>query len=275
MRRIVLYARTPELRRAIELAPALINLPSFVALKDQGRTLAGFVEIEGFGRAFIKRARVETFFHGMFERIGGSRAMRTLRGASALSVDCIPHPRPLAAMEIRGVAGEVRESFVMLEALEQGDTLSRYALGPQEILGRNVTRRSAIFRAVAREVRRMHDTGIFTRDLQETNIFITEREPGVFRVSFLDLEDFRRMRRLSDQHRWTNLVHLDRSVGRFMCRAARLDFLYAYLGGAPARDEARRIVREILSLKSAIASRRNQESARDTARASDAPGIHA
>jgi tRNA A-37 threonylcarbamoyl transferase component Bud32 len=138
-----------------------------------------------------------------------------------------------------------------------------------------VIRRIAIFRAVAREVRRMHDAGIYTRDLQETNIFVGEAPAGGFRVSFLDLEDFRRIRRVTDRRRWTNLVHLDRSVGRFMSRAARLDFLYAYLGGRPQREDARRIVREIVALKIAVGARRTSTGSGANAAESDASKIPA
>ena len=36
----------------------------------------------------------------------------------------------------------------------------------------------------------MHEAGIYTRDLQETNIMVEERD-GAMRFYFLDLEDFR------------------------------------------------------------------------------------
>jgi hypothetical protein len=55
----------------------------------------------------------------------------------------------------------------------------------------------------------------------------------------------------------TNLVHLDRSIGRFLCRAARLDFLYSYLGHRPDRTSARRIVSEIISARHAIDRRKH------------------
>jgi hypothetical protein len=45
-----------------------------------------------------------------------------------------------------------------------------------------------------------------------------------------------------------NLVHLDRSIGRFVPRSQRLRFLYNYLGGKPAGDESRRLVRRLIAL---------------------------
>ena len=48
---------------------------------------------------------------------------------------------------------------------------------------------------------------------------------------FLDLEDFRRGATACRSDAGSlNLVHLDRSIGSFVSRAGRLDFLYAYLG---------------------------------------------
>jgi hypothetical protein len=147
------------------------------------------------------------------------------------------------------------------EALLDGDTLSRFALGPGQIKGRDARRRRRILDNVARQIRRIHDARLYTRDLQETNVMVADDEGQGFRVWFLDLEDFRRLRRLGWPQRARNLIHLDRSIGRFLCRAARLAFLYAYLGGKPARADARRIVRELLVLRAQMDRRHARRAA--------------
>ncbi|MGB6089958.1 MAG: lipopolysaccharide kinase InaA family protein, partial [Candidatus Binataceae bacterium] len=155
--------------------------------------------------------------------------------------------------------GAVRASYLISEALLEADSLSRFALGPGEVKGRDARRRRRILAAVAREVKRMHDAGIYTRDLQETNVMVADDGAEGFRVWFIDLEDFRRERGnggVSRERRIRNLVHLDRSIGRFLCRAARLAFLYDYLGARPERGEARRMVRDILAMRSRIDSGR-------------------
>ena len=55
-----------------------------------------------------------------------------------------------------------------------------------------------------------------------------------------------------------NLVHLDRSIGRFLCRAARLDFLYSYLGHRPDRAAARKIVAEVKAARESIDRRKRR-----------------
>lgn len=105
---------------------------------------------------------------------------------------------------------------------------------------------------MAAQIRRLHESGLYTRDLQETNIMVEDNESGGFNVYFIDFEDFRRVPNVSWDRRILNLVHLDRSIGRFLCRAARLDFLYSYLGHRPDRAAARKIVAEVIAARKSI-----------------------
>jgi RIO-like serine/threonine protein kinase len=167
----------------------------------------------------------------------------------------LAHPDPLAAMDSYS-AGSIRASYLVSRALINADSLSRFMLGPGEIKGRNVHRRKQISDTVAAQIRRLHESGLYTRDLQETNIMVEDNAHGGFTVYFIDLEDFRRVANVSWKRRVTNLVHLDRSIGRFLCRAARLDFLYSYLGHRPDRASTRKIISEIKSARDAIDRRK-------------------
>jgi len=69
------------------------------------------------------------------------------------------------------------------------------------------------------------------------------------------------VRRVGWRRRARNLIHLDRSIGRFLCRAARLAFLYAYLGGRPERAEARKIVHQLLVLREQMKRRYSRRAA--------------
>jgi tRNA A-37 threonylcarbamoyl transferase component Bud32 len=273
MVRRVLYARDPRWRAAIERADELIGSARFRRRKAEARTLAGVIEPEDLAPAFLKRVEVRSWARGIAERVHGSRASRALSGARLLERAGIAHPAPLAALNLlRG--GAVRASYLVSELLSDADTLSRFALGPRGIKARDIARRKRISDAVARAVRRLHDAGLYTRDLQETNLMIADDGVGGFRVYFIDLEDFRRARgRVSQRRRMLNLVHLDRSIGRFMCRAARLDFFYAYLGGRPSRAEARRLMRRYLALRERVARRHGSaaRAALEPARATGAP----
>ncbi len=257
MRSVVLYASASEWRDMIERADELIASPNFRALKSEGKTLAGFLDIRGTDSVFIKRVDIASWSRGIYARIRGSRAARSLAGAAMLAARGFAHPETLAAMDSYQF-GAIRASYILSRALARADTLSRFALGPNEIKGRDVHRRKRISDTVAKEVRRLHDAGLYTHDLQETNIMVEEDyDGGGFKVYFIDLEDFRQATTISWDRRILNLVHLDRSIGRFLCRAARLDFLYAYLGGRPARAEARKIVAEVMASRTAIDQRKD------------------
>jgi hypothetical protein len=256
MRTLVLYARSPEWRSVVERADELMASPDFRVLKSEARTRAGFIGVPGIGLAFIKRVEVSSWSRGLIARIRGSRAARSLAGAAMLQAHSLAHPEPLAAMDFYQ-AGAIRASYLVSRALINADSLSRFMLGPGEIKGRNVHRRKQISDTVAAQIRRLHESGLYTRDLQETNIMVEENESGGgFNVYFIDLEDFRRAANVSWDRRVLNLVHLDRSIGRFLCRAARLDFLYSYLGHRPDHAVARKIVAEVKAVRESIDRRK-------------------
>jgi hypothetical protein len=257
MRTVILYARSPEWRAVIERADELMASAKFRVLKSEARTRAGFIDVPGVGSAFIKRVEVSSWSRGVYARVRGSRASRSLAGAAMLQARCLAHPEPLAAMDLYQ-AGAVRASYLMSRALINADSLSRFMLGPGEIKGRNVHRRKQISDTVAAQIRRLHESGLYTRDLQETNIMVEENAAGGFNVYFIDLEDVRRAAKVSWNRRVLNLVHLDRSIGRFLCRAARLDFLYSYLGYRPNHASARKLVAEVKAARESIDRRKRR-----------------
>jgi hypothetical protein len=114
---------------------------------------------------------------------------------------------------------------------------------------RNFRRRCMALGAVASEIRRLHYAGIYTLDLQETNLMLSESDGAHWKIHFVDLEDFRHARTVSKRRRMLNLVHLDRTIGRFLARTQRLRFLYIYFGGRPGRDDARRFLKRFFALR--------------------------
>jgi Lipopolysaccharide kinase (Kdo/WaaP) family len=246
----LLYAASPEMAALIEQADLLMDSPSFRLVKDEGKTRAGILAGPPAPAVFIKRTEVRSSVAGIYANATGSRASRALRGAKMLRTAGFHCAAPLAAMDVVR-AGAVRVSYLMSEALERAQILSHFALGREGEPRHGYLRRKTVAEALAAEVRRMHDAGIYTRDLQETNIMVEQRD-GMMRFYFLDLEDFRRGSKVSPRRRMLNLVHLDRSIGRFVSRAGRLAFLYAYLGRPRERVARRQAVAEFLELKRSV-----------------------
>jgi hypothetical protein len=251
MRSRLLYAASPKMAAVIEQADQLMDSPAFRLVKAEGKTRAGFLSGLDVPTVFVKRTEVRSTLAGILAMATGSRASQALRGARILRAAGFHCATPLAAGDVaRG--GMLRASYLVSEALESALILSHFALGREGEARHGYARRKAVSDALAVELRRMHDAGIYTRDLQETNIMVEESD-GAMRFYFLDLEDFRHTSMsVSLRRRMLNLVHLDRSIGRFVSRAGRLDFLYAYLGRQVDRHTRKRAVADYLELRRTV-----------------------
>jgi hypothetical protein len=246
MRMQVLAACTPAWAAVVAQSDQLIEGPGFRQLKRSKRTIAGLIVVNG-AVAFVKRVDEGSGVKGWIKRINGSRARRVLRGAAILKAAGFARPEPLAAAEARAL-GAVRASYVISEALEGARIMSDVLLAGGRC---NFRHRCAVSGVIAAEIRRLHDAGIYTLDLQETNLMLSAE----WKIHFVDLEDFRTTRTVSQRRRMLNLVHLDRTIGRFVPRTLRLRFFYNYLARRPGPDEARRLLTQFFKLR-ALAARR-------------------
>jgi len=240
----VIAARTPEWGAVILRAGELIDDSAFRSLKRSARTVAGFAMVDGT-RVFIKRVDEGSWLKGWIIRLRGSRAQRVLRGAAMLKLAGFARPEPLAAAEARMI-GAIRTSYVISEAIDDARIMSAVVLAGGR---RNFRGRCEVSSVIAKEIRRLHEAGIYTLDLQETNVMISGGENADWKIHFVDLEDFRHVDRVSERYRLLNLVHLDRTIGRFLPRTQRLRFLYNYLGARPVHDEARRVLGRYFALR--------------------------
>ncbi len=243
MRQHLLYAGSPEWAAIVRRGDALMAASEFRTVKDEAKTRAGLASIGGQA-IFIKRFETNSWAEGLIERIRGSRAARSLKGAAILADAGFARPAPIAALETR-FAGSVRASFLLSDALGEARPLSLFVDRRLGAARRDFRWRREVSRRVAGEVRRLHESGLFSSDLQETNLMLERGRDGL-RIYFVDLDGFRRLGRVSWRRRERNLIQLDRSAGRFLSRAERLRFLYDYLGGRPARDRARKLVGGLL-----------------------------
>jgi len=270
MRRHLIYARSPDWAEVAARAEDLISGAAFEPVKDETRTRAGFIALENGAPAFIKRfdrgSRAYAQIYGWWLRIRGSRARRSLRGAALLGAHGFRHPEPYAAIEF-SVAGSIRASYLISEPLRSAKPLSVFLGLRRRARGEQAGWRRSVLAAVAREIRRLHEAGLFSSDLQETNLMI-DQGGGEPRIYFVDLDGFRLLRRVPRYRRERNLVQLDRSIGRFLRRSARLRFLYDYLGTRPQRREARTIVARLLERKGREDRKWQARSAREGARRS-------
>jgi len=260
MRSRILYLRSPQWADLLARPDQLIAGAGFREVKNIARNRAGFLATPQ-GVVFVKRFAPGSWFEGLLETARGSRAARSLRAAAILERAGFLAPAPLAACE-EVSAGAVKTSWIFSEALSGARVFSAFIERGHGTAQEDQRRRREALGAVAACVRLLHDAGLFASDLQETNLMLEEQE-GRLRIYFVDLDGFRRLKRVSWKHRRRNLVQLDRSVGRFMSRPERLRFLYTYLG-----LEDRRAVRTLVAPLMEERSRKEREFARRRARRS-------
>jgi tRNA A-37 threonylcarbamoyl transferase component Bud32 len=243
MRSRILYARSPQWLKLLERADDLLARTEFQEVKNIPRNRAGFFT-SAHGTMFIKRFAPGSWIEGIGERLRGSPARRSLRGAEMLTRSGFFVPAPLAAGEEIS-AGAIRTSWIFSEALTGAHVLSRFIERGHAPAEQERRLRREALAAVAGCVRRLHDAGLFTSDLQETNLMLDQAD-GTVRIHFVDLDGFRRLARVSWKRRRRNLVQLDRSVGRFMTRSERLRFLRVYLGPRWDRPVVRKLVERLM-----------------------------
>jgi len=201
---------------------------------------SGFATVGG-GRVFIKRdpQAGPRPSRGPWPRIledwcRGTRAERAWRRGHALLVRGVGTARPLAWLDRRdGLRG--RHGTIVTEALDGHRPLD---LVLPELRGRD---RAACIETVAREIRRLHDSGLSHRDLKAQNILL--RRDGVsWRAALVDMDGLSGpSRRVTEARRTKDLMRLafswdwgygaaDAVAGAGACDCLRL--LKTYLGPA-------------------------------------------
>ena len=243
MRSRILYVRSPQWLPLLERGDDLLASALFCEVKNIPRNRAGFFTSE-HGTVFIKRFAPGSWIKGVMERLRGSPARLSLRGAEMLTRAGFLVPAPLAARE-EIIAGAIKTSLIFSEPLNTARVFSRFIERGHAPAERERQLRRETLAAVAGCVRRLHDAGLFTSDLQETNLMIDQAD-GAVRIHFVDLDGFRQLGRVSWKRRRRNLVQLDRSVGRFMTRTERLRFLRVYLGAQWERAAVRKLVGRLM-----------------------------
>jgi tRNA A-37 threonylcarbamoyl transferase component Bud32 len=159
------------------------------------------------------------------------RAVRYWRNAHALGVRRLGTPRLLAAGDT-WVAGDWIES----------EDLHSFVSARLGGLGRGG--RDLFLSRLAREIRRLHQTGVYHGDLKATNVLVQE---GAF--LFVDLDRVRFQEKVPERDRVFNLAQLNASLAGPLTRTDRLRFLRAYFGRcASLRREERRWIRGIMRI---------------------------
>jgi tRNA A-37 threonylcarbamoyl transferase component Bud32 len=150
-------------------------------------------------------------------------AMREWMALSKAARLALPVPRPVAVGWRH--TGLMRESFLVMEAMEDTRPLSSCLFGKHKLA---VRPRREVTRAAALVIRRMHDAGIFHKDLHLDNLMVRTGDvsPAVYLIDFQRVAFYRS---LNTELRMSNLATLHGGCIE-AARADRLRFLKTYLG---------------------------------------------
>ena len=179
----------------------------------------------------------------------GSRALAALYdfdASLALSQIGIPVARPLAWGGERHWLGGQR-SFVMLEELPQADSLERLLPEWEKNKSRYHTLRNkkGLIEQIARQVRHMHDSGLFHRDLYLAHLFLSKDRLGQERICLIDLQRVFRPRFCRRRWQVKDLAQLMYSSLPFVNKSDKLRFLQSYFGSSKLNTAEKQLSKAI------------------------------
>lgn len=170
-------------------------------------------------------------------------ALRSWMAAHALRVRDIAAPQHLAvALPANPLSGQ--GSYLISDRLQHAVGLDRYATahlaGPEAR-----SRRRAFAQAVGRHFARLHEQGVYHRDLKASNILVHEDDGGwVFHL--VDLDRVRFLSPVDRRRRVLNLAQINASTPRVLSNTDRLAALRAYQAQGPLGEEARAFLRDAI-----------------------------
>jgi lipopolysaccharide core heptose(I) kinase len=208
-------------------------------LKDSRRSAISrqvMLAPEPWGRVVVKETRCTDLTARLKNAIRAPRGLASWKNGNALVLRKIGAARPLALM-MRGRRPFIRESFLLMEDLGDGERLDLYVLrrfaGSLDAAGRAEKR--ALVRAFALFVGDLHRRGVYHGDLKAVNIFVRVDPAGEPRFLLVDYDQVRFGRVVSRRRRIKNLAQIAASVAVLITRTDRLRFFRSW---APDEEAA-------------------------------------
>ncbi|MCI0651868.1 MAG: lipopolysaccharide kinase InaA family protein [Planctomycetes bacterium] len=222
-------------RREFDAKPLIAQLSGKIALemvfKERSRSRVGLVALEragGVERVVVKEHEIRSPWKRLWHVCYPSPLERAWGAARALDVRGIPNPRALALFVRRRFGIPLRAILVTERAPGavplRTDLLDHYY--PPRPMDRTPLYRR--IDALAELARRLHDTGIYHRDLNPMNVLVAPGANGQERLFVIDLESIAPARRLTARRRRKNLTQLGLLPEGHILARDRLRFLHRY-----------------------------------------------
>jgi len=207
------------------LPPAFFEDPIFFiremggeVIKESRLRWAMILTLPNGRRIFFKKDKTKGWFESLKFLVLPSKARKEWFIAHQLEKKNLNIPKPLGWME-RVHRGLVKESYYISEAIGSGVSLAENA---------DILRDESVLAELAKTVKKIHDSGLFHRDLHAGN-FLWNGES----IFLTDLHRTRILRSLSLNQRLWNLSHLFHSLRSIWGETDQIRFFKKYFGEEP------------------------------------------
>ncbi|RPJ09637.1 MAG: hypothetical protein EHM36_04135 [Deltaproteobacteria bacterium] len=228
-----------QIKEAVEKHEAIAQERPSDLLKHSPESIVSRVEAGG-ERICVKQFRCPEWTDRLKGLFRVSKGLRAWMAGNGLKVRAIPSLKVMACAERRkGFA--VRESFLLMEASEEGAEMDRYLLKGFP----DFERRRLFIKVFARWLSRLHQKGVYHRDMKTCNIVVSEGKEG-WQFRLLDLEDVRLDHKVDENDLFDNLLQLNTSIPRSMTAADRLRFYREYSRLYPVVEDERGFLSKLI-----------------------------
>jgi len=195
-----------------------------VVLKDSRVRWAAILPLEDGKILYVKQFRIVGEWQRIKYLFRPSQAMKEFETSQYLLKRGVLTPGPLGVLERRKY-GFLKECFFLAEGLREArdilDCCRNQLSGPDQREDKN-----QFLRILAKTARKIHDTGLFHKDLHGGNFLVTGEDS--LSLYLVDLHQARKQRRVSKSRRLWNIAQIFNSLDFMLDHGAKNLFLLTY-----------------------------------------------
>jgi tRNA A-37 threonylcarbamoyl transferase component Bud32 len=221
-----------EHRRIVEEEPRAL-------LKNSLRVAVSLVG-KGEEKFCVKQFSYPTLGERMKECFRREKGLKAWVAANGLKARGITGLKLLAFAKRTRCLG-VREGFLLMEALENGQEMDRYLVRGFD----GFSSRRRFIRSFAQWLSQLHGKGVYHQDMKTCNIWVSEKE-GSWDFTLLDLEDVALDETVEGKKFFRTCLQLNTSVPGRISRTDRLRFLRQYLENRSVPLEKRKWAKQMM-----------------------------
>jgi len=211
---------------ALSAPERLLDAPGARFVKDHRRTAVAATTVGG-REIFVKRFKPYAWYRRLEWIVAPTPARRCWTQSAELERAGFRVAPALALAETR-CWGLPADSYFVTASVPGAIPAGRF--WRERGRGLEIAERRRLLGALARELRRFHEAGFYSRDANADNFLLRAEVGRAPEVFYLDLENVHHVGRVSRRRRVKNLVQMHGPVRGEVRRLDRLRFVRAYAG---------------------------------------------